>query len=460
MNLREPKPGHSTRRGFLRGLGAKIALPAFASLAPRTLAAEVISAARPLAETATGAPLRSAFIFFPNGVIQDTWWPDLQGPDFKLSRTLEPLADSRDHIQVLGGLDHVNAESGGDGGGDHARGNGVFLTGVRLNKSATDIRAGVSFDQVLARELGHLTRFSSLELSCEPVRSTGNCDSGYSCAYNYNLSWSSPTTPKAAESNPRLLFERLFGAGQGNQRLANLRQRRIERRSILDFVLQDARAIESKLDARDRIKLDEYLTGVRELEGRIQRAEELGDPEVPDAALPVGIPQEYPEHVQIMFDMLILAFQTDSTRVATLMLSHDGSNRSFEHIGIPEGHHNLSHHQNDQERMGKIAEIDRWYVEQFAAFLQRLKQVEDVDGNSLLDNSMIVYGSGNSDGNRHTHRNLPIVLAGQGGGTLNTNRFIHHNSRPMCNLYRTMAQRMGIEDLDRFGDSTGLLTDV
>ena len=449
-----------SRRHFLRGLGAGVALPALASLQPLRLLAAESPALERLAETASRAPLRTAFLYFPNGSIPSAWWPQQQGADFELSPTLQPLAKYRDSLQILGGLDHANAEAGPDGAGDHARGNGTFLTGMRLNKSATDIRAGISIDQILAREVGHLTRFSSLELSCEPARRTGSCDSGYSCAYSFNLAWSSPTTPKSAESNPRLLFERLFGAGNPGERVAGLQRRRQQQKSILDYVLEDARSMQRKLDTRDREKLDQYLTGVREIESRIEHVESFGDAREPGVETPAGIPDDYEEYVAMMCDLMVLAFQTDSTRVATLLLAHDGSNRSFDQIGISEGHHELSHHQNNEQRIEKVAEIDLWYVRQFAKFLGRLRQVEDVDGNSLLDNSMIVYGSGNADGNRHTHSNLPILLAGGGGGSLTPGRYVHHGSRPACNMFLSLADRLGIQGLERFGDSTGRLANL
>ncbi len=446
-----------SRRHFLRGLGAGVALPALQSL--KVLAAESPALGN-LAETASGAPLRTAFLYFPNGTIPGAWWPEQQGEDFAFSKTLQPLAELRDSVQILGGLDHVNAEAGPDGAGDHARGNGTFLTGVRLNKSATDIRAGVSIDQLLARDVGHRTRFSSLELSCESARRTGSCDSGYSCAYQFNLAWSSPTTPKSAESNPRLLFERLFGAGGPSQRTASLQRRREQQQSILDYVLEDTKSMRRKLDARDREKLDQYLTGVREIESRIEKVELLGDAGDLDIETPAGIPKDYGEYVAVMCELMLLAFQTDSTRVATLLLAHDGSNRSFRQIGIPEGHHDLSHHQNDKQRIEKVAAIDLWYVGQFAKFLERLREVEDLDGKTLLDNSMIVYGSGNADGNRHTHRNLPILLAGGGGGSLTPGRYVHHGSRPACNLFLSLAERLGVQGLERFGDSTGRLANL
>ncbi len=451
-------PAGLNRRHFLRGLGACVALPAFASLIPaRMLAA---SSADKLAVTATGAPLRTAFLYFPNGAIPSAWWPKEKGTDFALSKTLQPLEAYRQHIQILGGLDDHSAEPAEDGAGDHARANGTFLTGVRLKKSATDIRAGISIDQVMAREVGHLTRFPSLELTCETERPSGICDSGYSCAYQFNLSWSSPSTPMTAESNPRLVFERLFGAGAPGQRTENLRRRRLEQRSILDFVMQDARAMQRRLDAADKAKLDQYLTGVRALEVRIHSAERLGDPKDPMTPTPAGVPASHAEHMDLMFDILTLAFQTDSTRVATLLLAHDGSNRSFSDIGIPEGHHDLSHHFDNEEKIRKVSEIDLWYVKQLANFLRKLEETKDKDGNSLLHNSMIVYGSGNADGNRHTHNNLPIILAGAGGGTLTPGRHIRHPSVPSSNLFLSMADRMGLQNLARFGESTGRLSNV
>jgi BMFP domain-containing protein YqiC len=451
-----------TRRSFLRGLGACIALPAFESLLPvRSLAA--LAGASPtakLASTASGAPLRTVFLYFPNGAIQSTWWPKGEGSAFELSRTLQPLEPLRQHIQVFGGLDHLNATAGPDGAGDHARANGTFLTGVRMKKSATNIRAGISIDQVIAREVGHLTRLPSLELTCDAGRNTGACDSGYSCAYQYNMSWSSPTTPMTPEANPRQVFERLFGAGSRVERAEELKRRRAEQRSILDFVREDARDMQQRLNAADRDKLDQYLTGVRELEARIQRAEQLGDPQNPLLETPTGIPPTYAEHVQSMFDLLLLAFQTDSTRVATMLLAHDGSNRSFAEIGIPEGHHDLSHHRNNQEWIRKLSDIDLWYAKQFARFLERLRATPDTDGKSLLDNAMIVYGSGNADGNAHSHTNLPIVLAGGGGGKLTPGRFIRHGAKPASNLFLSLADRMGVTGMERFGDSTGHLANL
>ncbi len=447
------------RRHFLRNVGVSIALPGFASLGGSKLFAAEPSAAR-LATTASGAPLRTAFVYFPNGAIPAQWWPAEPGSDPPLAGTLAPLEKMKQHLQLLGGLDQVNAEAGKDGAGDHARGSSVFLTGVRLNKSATDIRAGVSIDQAIAAKAGQQTLFPSLEMTCDSQRLSGSCDSGYACAYQFNVSWKSPTQPMPPEPNPRLMFERLFGSGSPTERAANLARRRAGQQSILDYVLGDARKMHHRLAERDREKLDQYLNGVREIEQRLERAERLTAGKSSQIEAPAGISSDFAEHVSVTFDMLLLAFQSDLTRVATLMLAHDGSNRSFEHIGISEGHHDLSHHQNAADRIAKIAQIDRWYVEQFAQFLDKLQNTPDTDGNSLLHNSMIIYGSGNADGNRHTHTNLPIILAGHGGGALTPGRYQQHGSQPLCNLYLTLADKMGVPNLTRFGDSTGRLGDV
>jgi hypothetical protein len=447
-----------SRRHFLKGLGACIALPAFTSLGSSRLLAA--TGALQLATTATGAPLRTAFVFFPNGAIPQHWWPEGAGTAFNYKSTLEPLQAVRKHVQVLGGLDHLNANAADDGAGDHARGNGVFLTGVRINKSATDVRAGISIDQTIANEVGHLTRFPSLELSCDAIRRAANCDSGYSCAYVYNIAWKNATTPLPPESNPRLVFERLFGAGAHGERAENAQRRIMSRRSVLDFVLDDAKRMGRRLASNDREKLGQYLDGIREVEQRIERAERFGHSPDPEVDTPPGIPANHAEYVDLMYDMMLLAFKTDSTRVASFVLGHDGDNRSFSEIGISEGHHDLSHHQNNAERIAKVARIDRWYVERFAAFLQRLESTPDVDGHSLLHNSRIVYGSGNADGNRHTHEDLPVLLAGGGGGLLSPGRVIHHGGKPMSNLYLSLAEQAGLQHVTTFGDSTGRLRNV
>ena len=445
-----------SRRNFLRGLGACVALPAMESLWTPALAA----GAKGVATTATGAPLRLGVVYFPNGAIQPNWWPKAEGKDFDLPRTLEPFAEVKSQLQVIGGLDHVNATAGPDGAGDHARASGTFLTGVRVKKTAgSDIHAGVSIDQVIANQIGHATRFPSLELSCDAVRKSGNCDSGYSCAYQYNLAWRSATTPIAPEPNPRLLFERLFGAGAHGERKDSMKRRQAQQRSILDFVMDDARSLQNQLTYRDKQKLEEYLVSIREIEQRIEKAERFEVPD-PNQPTPDGIPRSYAEYIQVMFDMMLLSFQTDSTRVATFLLANEGSNKSFEEIGIAEGHHFLTHHQNNKTMIDKVAEIDLFYTKQFARFLKRMEQTKDVDGNSLLHNSMIIYGSGNSDGNRHTHSNLPVLLAGAGGGTLTPGRFVKQGGVPMSNMLLSLADRMGVQKVERLGDSTGRLSNV
>jgi len=449
-----------SRRHFLRGVGACLALPTFDSLFTSGIqAAPLVSQA---ATSATGAPLRMAFVYFPNGAHQANWWPKGEGHDFELGRTMQPLEKIKKRLQILGGMDHVNATPGPDGAGDHARASGTFLTGVRVRKTAgADIQAGVSIDQVVAQQIGHLTRFPSLELTCDAVRKSGSCDSGYSCAYQYNLAWRSPNTPVAPEPNPRLLFERLFGAGSPGERKANMKRRQEQQRSILDFVRDDARSLEGQLGHRDKHKLDEYLNSVREIEKRLEQADRFRET-APDPAIdtPAGIPPSFEEHIRLMYSMTVLAFQSDSTRVATFLLANEGSNRAFPEIEISEGHHYLSHHRNNEEMMNKIAEIDLWYMKQFAWFLEKLEETKEPDGSSLLENSMIVYGSGNADGNRHTHVNLPVILAGGGGGSLTPGRHVKFSPTPMSNLLLSLADRIGATGVERLGDSTGRLEGI
>jgi hypothetical protein len=443
--------GRPSRRRFLKGLGGFLALPAFESLMPAR-AAE----AGKLAVSPSGAPLRVGFVYFPNGALQAPWWPSGEGKEFTLNTTMEPLEPVKHQVQVLGGLNHVHAYAGPDGAGDHARASGTFLTGVRVKKTAgADIRAAISIDQLAANHLGHLTRFPSLELSCDAVRKSGSCDSGYSCAYQYNLAWKSANTPIAPETNPRLLFERLFGPGAAGERRANVKARQQEQQSVLDFVLDDAKALNRELGGRDRMKLDEYLGSVREVEKRIAEAERFGEAPDPAVETPAGVPPKFGEYIDVMFDLMLLAFQTDSTRIATFLMANDGSNRTFPDLGFPEGHHYLTHHRNIADMKDKVARIDRFYMSRFAAFLQKLERAKDADGTSVLHNSMIVYGGGIADGNRHTHSNLPLVLAGGGGAGLTPGRYTKFKSQPMSNLFLTMLDRLGVAGVDRFGDSTG-----
>ncbi|HTD68276.1 MAG TPA: DUF1552 domain-containing protein [Candidatus Limnocylindria bacterium] len=446
------------RRNFLRGLGVCLAVPAFESVVPlRALGAALPQAAT----TASGAPLRMAFLYVPNGVNKKMWKPTGAGSEYELGPSLQSLAPYRNDFQIISKLEQKNGWAGADGAGDHARANASILTGARPKKTAgADIRVGVSVDQLAAKHLADTTRFPSLELSCDGVRKSGSCDSGYSCAYQFNLSWRSETTPVAPESHPRLVFERLFGSGKPGERQRNFDQRIAQQRSILDFVMDDAKSMQRQLGRNDQQKLDEYLTGVREIENRIQKAERFRNLPDPQTDTPSGIPTDYREHIRLMGDMLVLAFQTDSTRVGTFLLAHDGSNRSFKDIGVSDGHHNLSHHQNKADILEKIAKIDTFYAEQFAYFLKRMRETKDRDGKSLLDNSMVVYCSGLGDGNAHSHNDLPVILAGRGGGAFNPGRhFDPETTTPMNNLYVTMLNRMGVK-VDSFGDSTGALQGV
>ncbi len=454
-NLAAERMASLSRRRFLRGLGACMALPAFESFSPFNLSAA--PAALP-GVAGKAAPVRMAFIYVPNGTIPSAWWPGGDaGKDFVMPPTLEPLAKVRHEMQVISGLDDINADPGPDGAGDHARAGGTFLTGVRIKKTAgSDIYAGVSIDQVVASQIGHLTRFASLELTCDSVRKAGNCDSGYSCSYEYNLAWRSPTQPMSPEPNPRLVFERLFGTGSPGERVQNLKRRQQEQQSILDFVMEDANAVQRKLNGRDRQKLDQYLTSIREIEQRIEKAERMPVSN-PAMEAPSGIPSNFEEHIALMSDMMLLAFQTDSTRIATMLFAGEGSNRTFTEIGLSEGHHNLTHHRNVQDSVDKVKQIDFWYMKQLAKFLEKMEQTKDVDGQSLLHNSMIVYGSGNADGNRHTHTNLPILLAGSGGGAFKGGRYVKTKPVPLTNLFLSMADRLGAKGIERHGDSTGRL---
>ncbi|MDF1860902.1 MAG: DUF1552 domain-containing protein [Verrucomicrobiales bacterium] len=443
------------RRTLLRGIGAGISLPVFESFLPGVARAEGASAA---ATTASGMPLRTAFLYKPNGVNVEKWKPTGTGKDYQLNATHEPYAQFKDDFHLISHLEHENGTAGPDGGGDHARANASFLTGVRPRKTAgADIKLGVSVDQVIANHIGDKTRFSSLELSCDGVRKSGVCDSGYSCAYQFNLSWRSDTTPMTPESNPRHVFERLFGAGSKEDRKKSFALRNESQRSILDFVLEDAKQLNKQLGRNDQLKLDEYMTGVREIERRIHKAEKFGLPDDPGVPAPDGVPGSYEEHMRLMMDMMVLAFETDSTRVATFLMAHDGSNRSFKEIGVPDGHHTISHHRQNPESLEKLAKIDLFYSRQFAYFLKQLKAKKDADGKSLLYNSQIVFGGGLSDPDRHRHNELPIIVAGQGGGTIKTG--LHTDlgqDTPMSNLFLDLIDRTGVKE-ERFGDSTGRL---
>lgn len=435
------------RRDFLRAAGVCVALPALESFPLARAAAAGAVAGKP--------PLRMAYMLIPNGVQQEHWFPTGEGTDFSLSATLAPLEKMKRHIQVISGLKHDNAEPGPDGAGDHARAGATYLTGMRARKTAgKDIAVGVSVDQLAAKATGDATRFPSLELSCDAIRNAGSCDSGYACAYQYNMAWSTPSTPVTPEVNPRLVFERLFGAGSPDQRQANYGRRLRTQRSVLDFVLDDARTVSRQASRYDQRKLDEYLTSIRSIEKRIELAEQGGEAPAVASEEPSGIPRDFGDHMAAMYDLLALAFQTDSTRIATVLLSYDGSNRTFPQIGVAEGHHHLTHNQRREELALKVAAIDHYYVEHFAAFLEKLSKIEEADGSTLLDNSMILYGGAIADGNRHTHSNLPAVLAGGAGGRFTTGRHLVVPEQPMSNLFVSMLDAFGLP-AKSFGDSDG-----
>ncbi len=397
--------------------------------------------------------MRTAFVFFPNGAIMDAWKCEGEGKDFKLSKTLEPLAEFKNDITVFSGLTQNHGRANGDGGGDHARNAGVFLTGCQPRKtSGANIEVGQSVDQAIASAAGSQTKLPSLEVGVDRSRNAGSCDSGYSCAYSSNISWKTPNAPMAKEINPRLAFERLFGTGEDFKSRA---KRDLYRQSILDLVSEDAAKLKNRLGQTDRRKIDEYFSSVRELELRLQKSA-VTPAEVPEYDLPEGIPKETQEHIRLMYDVMALAFQTNTTRVATFMLANAGSNRTYPNVGVTDGHHNLSHHRLDKEKMEKITKIDKFLAGEFAYFLGKLKSIKEGSGN-LLDNSMILYGSAISDGNRHQHHDLPILLAGRGGGSIQAGRHLAYpNETPLNNLFLAMMHRMGA-DLKEFGDSKGPL---
>lgn len=446
-----------SRRGFLRGVGISMALPALESFRPLLAAGTSVHG---LGTTASGAPLRMAYLYVPNGVNLENWRPSGSGSSYRAGETFAPVEHLKDHYQVLSGLNHENATNGNDGPGDHARGSATFLTGQRAKKTAgSDIELGISVDQVAANAAHDLTRFPSLELTTAGVRKSGNCDSGYSCAYQYNISWRSKTQPMTPEADPRAVFERLFGSGDLKERANSLGQRYASKRSLLDFVEEDARALHRHLGRNDRQKMDEYLTGVREIERQIEKVEALGLPSDPGVDAPQDRGSSHSEHMKLLMDMMVLAFKTDSTRISTFIMEREGSNRSLQEIGVSEGHHSLSHHQGKKSNLEKIAKIDRYYMEHFAYYLDKMNAVEDIDGKSLLHNSMIVYGSCIADGNRHNNDNIPVVLAGHGGGAFKAGRHVEVDGIPMSNLYMRMLKEFGLDERN-FGDSNGILKKV
>lgn len=456
--MRKWNPGGIERRTFLRGLGVCVALPTLESLVP--LARAATPAAASLATTVGGMPLRMGFIAFANGSNYERWLPKGEGRDYELNETFEPAADVRDRFQIITSLAHDAANNWGDGPGDHARAGATFLTGCHAWKTlGSRLHLGISVDQIAARQIGHLTRLDSLQLGVEGMRMYGSCDTGYPCAYQYNISWASETLPLAPEPNPRVVFEKLFGGGSDAERAASLERRVAARKSVLDFVREDLSGMERELGQNDRRKVDEYLEGVRSIERQIAKTEEFPTPKA-SIGMPPGIPPDHKQHVDLMYDLMAMAFQTDSTRVVSFCVAPEGSNRPFAELDITEGHHYLTHHGFNQEKIAKVRKIEKWYMERFARFLRALDGMKDADGTSVLENSMLVYGSAIGDGNKHNHDELPVVFAGGGGGTLSPGRHVKlKQPTPMTNLYMAMLQRMGVQ-AERVGDSTGVLEDV
>jgi hypothetical protein len=438
---------HLDRRTVLRGIGAAIGLPFLDAMTPAFAGPSGASA----------KAMRLSFIYVPNGIVMENWTPKAAGSDFEFSRILKPLEPYREHTTVISGLMNHQANALGDGGGDHARAGASFLTGAHPKKTGgSDIRAGVSVDQMAARALGANTRLPSLELGLDDSRVVGHCDSGYSCAYSNSISWKSESTPMPPEASPRIVFERLFGDIDTSIDAETRARRAKYRRSLLDTTREETQRLAGVLGASDKRKIDEYLTSIREVETRIQKAESDSRQIVPSIEKPAGIPSDFAEHAKMLFDLQAIAFQADLTRVTSMVIGREGSVRTYDEIGVPEPHHPLSHHRNMADALEKLTKINTFHMELFAHFLQKLKETPDGDG-SLLDRCMIVYGCGISDSNRHLHENIPVVVLGRGNGALRAGLHVQYKEPvPLSNLYVSMLQHVGTS-VDKLGDSTGKL---
>lgn len=434
------------RRTVLRGMGASMALPLLDAMVTSASAAEAAQAARK----------RLQVIYMPNGMTMQNWTPATAGEGYELTPILQPIAAYREKFIVVSGLDHAQAEALGDGAGDHGRCCGSYLTGVHVKKTeGADLASGVSMDQLVAKQIGEQTQIPSLELGLEPPSLVGSCDTGYSCAYTNTLSWASANTPLPVTVNPREVFERLFGDGDSldaKTRLAQLRRQA----SILDFVADDAKRMSANMGATDKAKMDEYLTSVRDVEKRIQKMEQGGGSmaALPNYARPSGAPDGFADHSRMMIDLQVLAAQADLTRVSTFMLAREVSARSYPEIGVPDGHHPLSHHGNDPEKLAKLTKINILHMEQIAYYLKRMSETKELDG-TLLDHTVMLAGAALADPNRHEHRNLPTIVA---GGLVKGNRhLVAEKGTPMTNLMLAIMDRMDVR-VDKLGDSNGRLT--
>ena len=438
-----------SRRTVLRGLGTTIALPLLDAMVPALTA---------LQKTPAAPVRRLGVVYHPNGVIYENWLPKGTGRDFTLSPVLEPLEPFKNQLIVVTNLSSHQAEALGDGGGDHSRASGTYLTGVHVKKSDSVVGNGMSMDQIAARALERETQLSSLQLTADDNSLVGACDVGYSCAYSSTLSWLTPTLPLMAENNPRVVFERLFGSSESTD--PRVRASRLRRdRSILDSVNARVRELQQTLGASDTRKMSDYLESLRDVERRIQKAEEQSTKEIPDVQRPAGVPDGFQPHVELLYDLQLLAYQSDLTRVITFMYGREQTGRPYPQIGIPEPHHPLTHHQNDAEKMRKCTVIQTYHVRLFASYLEKLRATPDGDG-TLLDNLVLLYGGGISNSDRHTHGPLPTLLLGGGAGTLKGGRhMVYPQDTPLTNLQLTLLDKMGVP-ADRLGDSTGRFTEL
>ena len=441
-----------SRRTVLRGLGAAVALPLLDAMVP------ALTAAQKMPVTAVR---RFGVVYHPNGVIYDKWLPKGAGTNFELSTVLMPLEPFRDRLVVVTGLYSDQAEALGDGGGDHSRASGTYLTGVHVKRSDTVVEAGISMDQIAAKEFERETQLSSLQLTVDDASLVGACDVGYSCAYSSTLSWLTPTLPLMAENNPRVVFERLFGANDSTD--ARVRAGRLAQdRSILDSITDRVKSLQKSLGASDNRKVSDYLESLRDVERRIQKAEEQSaqnTANVPSVERPVGIPDSFERHVGLLYDLQLLAFQSDLTRVTTFMYGREQNGRPYPQIGIPEPHHPLTHHQDLPEKMEKCAKIQTYHVRLFADYLEKLRSTPDGDG-SLLDHVILLYGGGISHSDRHTHGPLPTLVVGGGSGTIKGGRhLVYPEHTPLTNLQLTLLANLGVP-AEKLGDSTGQLKDL
>jgi hypothetical protein len=435
-----------SRRAVLKGIGTTIALP-------------FLDAMTPAFARAADAPVRLAWFYVPNGIDMRHWTPAAEGTLDTLAGILAPMNPIKDELLVLSNLTTHWGRPLQDGAGDHGRALGSYMTGAQVFKTAgADLKLGISADQVAADAIGRDTRLPSLEVGLEEARQAGNCDSGYSCAYTYNLAWRTETQPLPPVSDPRALFERLFGADADEPAAA--RARRVAmRQSILDEILGSTNRLKNTLGGADRRKLDEYLTSVREIERQVQRAAAEGITIEPGIEKPFGVPVEFPDYFRLMTDMMVLAFKADITRISTMIVGREGSVRAYPEIGVNDGHHPLTHHQGNMDMLAKVRQINELHAQLFAEFLMKLKKTPEGNSN-LLDQSMIVYGSGLSDGNGHTHDQLPTLLAGRGGGFVAPGRHvIFQRETPVTNLFLTMLHRVGVRP-EHVGDSTGRLQGI